>query len=83
MVLALACNSVMAIQRDNLQTSMELVARNYSADLKNLILYEITSLWHIHFPDPYLVVSKIEKRKKGFSLPKNKMMLKALENLFF
>ncbi|XP_060556604.1 PAN2-PAN3 deadenylation complex subunit pan3-like isoform X2 [Ruditapes philippinarum] len=38
-VLALACNSVMAIQRDNLQTSMELVARNYSADLKNLILY--------------------------------------------
>ena len=37
-VLALACNSVMAIQRDNLQTSMELVARNYSADLKNLIL---------------------------------------------
>lgn len=38
-VLALACNSVMAIQRENLQTSMELVARNYSADLKNLILY--------------------------------------------
>ncbi|XP_052226138.1 PAN2-PAN3 deadenylation complex subunit Pan3-like isoform X2 [Dreissena polymorpha] len=38
-VLALACNSVMAIQRDNMQASMELVARNYSADLKNLILY--------------------------------------------
>jgi len=37
-VLALACNNVMAIQRDNLQSSMELVARNYSADLKNLIL---------------------------------------------
>ena len=37
-VLALACNTVMAIQRDNLQTSMDLVARNYSADLKNLIL---------------------------------------------
>ncbi|WAQ97728.1 PAN3-like protein [Mya arenaria] len=38
-VLALACNSVMAIQRDNLHSSMELVARNYSADLKNLIVY--------------------------------------------
>ncbi|KAL5011536.1 hypothetical protein ScPMuIL_010087 [Solemya velum] len=42
-VLALACNSVMAIQRDNLQSSMELVARNYSADLKNLILYLLTN----------------------------------------
>lgn len=38
-VLALACNSVMAIQRDHVSNSLELVARNYSADLKNLILY--------------------------------------------
>ena len=37
-VLALACNSVIGIQREHIQTSMELVARNYSADLKNLIL---------------------------------------------
>ncbi|KAL3878580.1 hypothetical protein ACJMK2_030916 [Sinanodonta woodiana] len=42
-VLALACNNVLAIQRDNLQTSMELVARNYSADLKNLILYLLSN----------------------------------------
>ena len=37
-VLALACNTVMAIQRDNFQNSMELIARSYSADLKNFFL---------------------------------------------
>ncbi|XP_064608976.1 PAN2-PAN3 deadenylation complex subunit pan3-like isoform X2 [Liolophura sinensis] len=42
-VLALACNSVLGIQREHIQTSMELVARNYSADLKNLILYLLTN----------------------------------------
>ncbi|XP_064636086.1 PAN2-PAN3 deadenylation complex subunit pan3-like isoform X2 [Lineus longissimus] len=42
-VLALACNSVFAIQRDHIQSSMELVARNYSTDLKNLILYLLTN----------------------------------------
>ncbi|XP_013412688.1 PAN2-PAN3 deadenylation complex subunit pan3 isoform X1 [Lingula anatina] len=42
-VLALACNSVIGIQREHIQTSMELVARNYSADLKNLILYLLTN----------------------------------------
>ena len=38
-VLALACNSIMGIQREHIQQSMELVSRNYSADLKNLILF--------------------------------------------
>ena len=38
LVLALACNSIIAVQRDNIQASVELVARNYSTDLKNLIL---------------------------------------------
>ncbi|XP_052829530.1 PAN2-PAN3 deadenylation complex subunit pan3 isoform X1 [Octopus bimaculoides] len=38
-VLALACNSIMAIQREQVSNSLELVARNYSTDLKNLILY--------------------------------------------
>lgn len=42
-VLVLACNSVQSIQRHNIQASMELVARNYSSDLKNLILYLITN----------------------------------------
>ena len=41
-VLALACNSVVGIQQEHLRTSMELVTRNYSADLKNLILYLLT-----------------------------------------
>ncbi|KAK3100528.1 hypothetical protein FSP39_021365 [Pinctada imbricata] len=42
-VLALACNTVMAIQRDNFQNSMELIARSYSADLKNFFLYLLTN----------------------------------------
>ncbi|XP_051018820.1 PAN2-PAN3 deadenylation complex subunit PAN3 isoform X2 [Acomys russatus] len=41
-VLALACNSVAGIQRENLQKAMELVTINYSSDLKNLILYLLT-----------------------------------------
>ncbi|UYV83720.1 PAN3 [Cordylochernes scorpioides] len=38
-VLALACNSLAAIQRSNHPLSMELISRNYSADLKNLIMW--------------------------------------------
>nr|XP_029482238.1 PAN2-PAN3 deadenylation complex subunit PAN3 isoform X2 [Oncorhynchus nerka] len=41
-VLALACNSLSGIQRENLQKAMELVSINYSSDLKNLILYLLT-----------------------------------------
>nr|XP_014342110.1 PREDICTED: PAB-dependent poly(A)-specific ribonuclease subunit PAN3 [Latimeria chalumnae] len=41
-VLALACNSLVGIQRENLQKAMELVTINYSSDLKNLILYLLT-----------------------------------------
>ncbi|CAJ0954885.1 unnamed protein product [Ranitomeya imitator] len=37
-VLALSCNSLAGIQRENLQKAMELVNINYSSDLKNLIL---------------------------------------------
>ncbi|XP_069825971.1 PAN2-PAN3 deadenylation complex subunit PAN3 isoform X3 [Dendropsophus ebraccatus] len=36
-VLALSCNSLAGIQRENLQKAMELVNINYSSDLKNLI----------------------------------------------
>ena len=36
-VLALACNSIIGIQREHLQTSLDVVSRNYSADLKNLL----------------------------------------------
>nr|XP_039255415.1 PAN2-PAN3 deadenylation complex subunit pan3-like [Styela clava] len=41
-VLALACNSVAAFQRDNFPQSLELVVMNYSTDLKNFILYLLT-----------------------------------------
>jgi len=42
-VLALACNSFLAIQRENVQHSMELVTSNYSSDLRNLIMYLLTN----------------------------------------
>ncbi|XP_038055526.1 PAN2-PAN3 deadenylation complex subunit pan3-like isoform X2 [Patiria miniata] len=42
-VLVLACNSVQSIQRQHIQGSLELVAHNFSSDLKNLILYLLTT----------------------------------------
>ncbi|CAG5115090.1 unnamed protein product, partial [Candidula unifasciata] len=38
-ILALACNSLMCVQRDGIQSAVDLVQRNYSPDLKNLICY--------------------------------------------
>jgi hypothetical protein len=38
-ILALACRSLMAVQRENMQTSLDLVARTYSSDLRNVIMY--------------------------------------------
>ncbi|KAL8575598.1 hypothetical protein ACOMHN_028619 [Nucella lapillus] len=38
-VLALACNSALAVQSKNLNQAMDMVTRNYSIDLKNLIGY--------------------------------------------
>jgi len=48
-VLALACNSLAGIQRENLQKAMELVSINYSSDLKNLILWASLFLTHTLF----------------------------------
>ena len=42
-VTALACNSFLAIQRENLQTSMEIVTSTYSSDMRNLIMYLLTN----------------------------------------
>jgi len=42
-VLALACNSFIAIQRENCAQSLELVTSNYSNDLRNLIMYLLTN----------------------------------------
>ena len=38
LVLALACNSLIAVQKEHINTSVEIISRNYSADLRNLIL---------------------------------------------
>ncbi|BFZ24441.1 hypothetical protein BsWGS_27480 [Bradybaena similaris] len=38
-ILALACNSLMCVQRESIQSAVDLVQRNYSPDLKNLICY--------------------------------------------
>ncbi|CAL1532457.1 unnamed protein product [Lymnaea stagnalis] len=38
-ILALACNNIMCVQRDNIQSAIDVVQRNYSPDLKNLICY--------------------------------------------
>ncbi|XP_046996275.1 PAN2-PAN3 deadenylation complex subunit PAN3 isoform X1 [Schistocerca americana] len=43
LVLALGCRSLMAIQRENIQTSLDLVTRTYSSDLRNLIMYLLSS----------------------------------------
>eukprot|EP00096_Caligus_rogercresseyi_P006307 TRINITY_DN2264_c0_g1_i3.p1 TRINITY_DN2264_c0_g1~~TRINITY_DN2264_c0_g1_i3.p1 ORF type:complete len:588 (+),score=166.05 TRINITY_DN2264_c0_g1_i3:240-1766(+) len=42
-LLALACNSFLAIQRENLQSSMELVTSSYSSDMRSLIMYLLTN----------------------------------------
>lgn len=38
LVIALACKSTMSVQRENIQTALELVARTYTPDLRNLIM---------------------------------------------
>uniref|UniRef100_A0A1L8DXV8 PAN2-PAN3 deadenylation complex subunit PAN3 n=1 Tax=Nyssomyia neivai TaxID=330878 RepID=A0A1L8DXV8_9DIPT len=43
LVLALACRCLHSIHRDQVQASIEMVARNYSSDLRNLILYLLTT----------------------------------------
>jgi len=43
LVLALACYSLQAVQREHIQQSLEYMAVNYSSDLKNLIIYLLSS----------------------------------------
>lgn len=38
LILALACNSLLALQRDNVPTSMDIINKNYSSDLRNLVM---------------------------------------------
>lgn len=39
LILNMTCGSLRAVQRENIQTSIELMSRNYSMDLRNLVLY--------------------------------------------
>ncbi|XKL59696.1 hypothetical protein PGB90_000712 [Kerria lacca] len=43
LLLALACGSLIAIQKENLQTSLEVMSRTYSTDIRNLIAYLLHS----------------------------------------
>lgn len=38
LVLALACKSTMAVQRENISTALDVVTRSYTSDLRNLIM---------------------------------------------
>ncbi|XP_075163488.1 poly(A) specific ribonuclease subunit PAN3 isoform X4 [Haematobia irritans] len=43
LVLALACRCLQSVQRDNVQSSIEMVSRHYSSDLRNFIVYLFTT----------------------------------------
>ncbi|XP_025832537.1 PAN2-PAN3 deadenylation complex subunit PAN3 [Agrilus planipennis] len=43
LVLALACKSTMAVQRENISTALEVVSRTYTPDLRNLIMYLLST----------------------------------------
>lgn len=43
LVLALACRCLHSVHRDNVQSSIELVSRQYSSDLRNLIIYLLST----------------------------------------
>uniref|UniRef100_A0A182TFG3 PAN2-PAN3 deadenylation complex subunit PAN3 n=1 Tax=Anopheles melas TaxID=34690 RepID=A0A182TFG3_9DIPT len=38
LILALACRSLQSVQRDQIQSSVELVSRHYSSDLRNILI---------------------------------------------
>ncbi len=62
---ALACNSFMAIQRENLQTSMEIVTSTYSSDLRNLIMYLLTNPNRVKSVNDLMPMIGKGKNKKG------------------
>ncbi|XP_030756046.1 PAN2-PAN3 deadenylation complex subunit Pan3 [Sitophilus oryzae] len=43
LVLALACKSTVAVQRENISTAVDIVSRTYTMDLRNLIMYLLTN----------------------------------------
>uniref|UniRef100_A0A1B0FP62 Pan3 C-terminal knob domain-containing protein n=1 Tax=Glossina morsitans morsitans TaxID=37546 RepID=A0A1B0FP62_GLOMM len=43
LVLALACRCLQSVQRDSVQSSIEMISRHYSSDLRNFIVYLFTT----------------------------------------
>lgn len=43
LILALACRSLQSVQRDQIQNSIELISRHYSSDLRNIMLYLLST----------------------------------------
>eukprot|EP01134_Creolimax_fragrantissima_P008087 CFRG8087T1 len=50
LVLALACGSLVAVQQENLTRAFEHVTTHYSSDLKNLIVYLLSTQQPLHRP---------------------------------
>ena len=73
-VLALACNSIMAIQRDSFTNSMELVARNYSADLKNFFVSVLVPIYLKSFSVHKITILDLLWRKNSSNEGSNIIM---------
>jgi PAB-dependent poly(A)-specific ribonuclease subunit 3 len=43
LIVALSCRSLQSAHRDQIQMSIDLISRNYSSDLKNLITYLLST----------------------------------------
>lgn len=43
LVLALACKSTVAVQRENMSTAVDIISRSYTSDLRNLIMLVLNS----------------------------------------
>ncbi len=55
----------MAIQRENLQTSMEIVTSTYSSDLRNLIMYLLTNPTRVKSVNDLMpMIGEWEREKK-------------------
>lgn len=74
LVLALACKSTVAVQRENITTALDIVGRTYTADLRNLIMWlfiniivlilfimELMRNWIIAFEYRYLLSPQQQK----------------------
>lgn len=48
LVLALACKSTVAVQRENMSTAVDIISRSYTSDLRNLIMLVETVFKPIH-----------------------------------